>query len=1329
VGAIGSEAPIAPAVSPPKGKNPPKTRRIFFKTKDPQIKEKLASKEFSKDMGNFLRQVTKDEWEQRMRRPAQAAELLRYDMRMRFPVGHYLEKLPAKISLAQLAAVSPEIAKMFKEYFAELAKPDPSYLRPVNTVMSAWYLPVRLQGKPLSAMVDTGSVITLMGEPCANRLGLKTEQCPPIAMKLADNSRTMADRTITDAEIEIGNLSIPVDIRILPRVTYDMILGKDFLQKVKAKMTMDEAGPTMTIRYDDQKLTRKLYDKDECIGLIADGQDREVNAINVDSMYTMIDWDKSDLLTRPQKSESHKSHQQFLSTHTGWREGENWRSWAKQPTHTGPEAALTQRGQQQPEIPQWRDKAHSSGQSAARERSASQARQKGIHSMEWTSTTSPTEPVAHTPESEPQLDGIIEAKELDWDEWREYLLGKEIREMVERSEGKQKMEIYQETPIFIITTDDPKDQKEQAQWIMMLKKDYPNILETKIGPGAKTCGVKHIIETNGRPFKTRAYRTSPKDDETLRKEIDTLLETGIIRPTNSPYASGVVMVPKKDGTTRVCIDYRKLNEQTTKDTYPLPLMEELLERIAGCESYTTLDLNQGYHQIPMDEESIPKTAFTCKYGTYEYTVMPFGLTNAPATFQRAMDNILDPHIRQGKTHVYLDDVCIGSTKQGDHEKDVRNICQTLSQHNLKIKPSKCTFNQTRVQFLGHIVDKQGIHVDPSKTSAYISWGTPKTTRDVRSFLGAVGYYRRFIPGFAEPTAKLTPLLKKNAKFQWKPEHQEAMEQLKHAMTNPPVLKPPDFTKPFLVVTDASDYAIGGALMQIHDNKEHPIRYWSRTLQPAERNYSTTDKEALAVVQCFKQFRCYLLGAKVILFTDHQALKYVLTAPRPTGRIARWITTLLEYDYEIRHRPGNKNLLADSLSRDPSLRAVIVDLTQDPDIDDLLFDVKKYHEGKGELTHTPLKRARKITRLATTTYMKNGELYKRRANGHAVRVLLSRKARQQALTEAHNGLAHMGEKTTWDIISNTAWWPDARKDTINHVKTCEICQRFNRLQKPPPPIQIPVQRLFERFALDYVGPLPETHQGNRYILVATEALTRWPIAKAVPDADAETSARFIYEEIVMQYGPPETILTDRGTHFVNKIVDQISMMLEIRQLRTTPYHPQTNGMTERFNGTLCTALAKLSMETGDNWDTYINDTLYAYKIRKHTTLGKSPYEAMYGTPPKTPAGIALGPEPTEEQRPTIQQAIRETAKRPEVKKASKFKENQQVLWKSGLRRNKLEQNLFGPYLISKCGPNNTYLLTDDYGNDLPVLVSGDKLQTYQKRSKDIGRRTVVPKGVT
>jgi hypothetical protein len=261
-----------------------------------------------------------------------------------------------------------------------------------------------------------------------------------------------------------------------------------------------------------------------------------------------------------------------------------------------------------------------------------------------------------------------------------------------------------------------------------------------------------------------------------------------------------------------------------------------------------------------------------------------------------------------------------------------------------------------------------------------------------------------------------------------------MMKLKDGMQSPPVLLPPDFSKPFLVVTDASDFAIGGAILQIKEGKEHPIRYWSRTLQPAERNYHTTEKEALAVVQCLKQFRSYILGTKTILFTDHQALKQVLTAPRPMGRIARWVAHIQEYDFEIRHRPGTKNKLADSLSRDPSLRAVWIDLMKDPDADDILVDVKKYLEGDGQLKSLPMGRMKGIIKLAIRMFIKQGELYIRRMTGPSVRVLISREARKQALAEVHDGLAHFGEKSTYELISNTCWWPRQKSEVIEYIKT-------------------------------------------------------------------------------------------------------------------------------------------------------------------------------------------------------------------------------------------------------------------------------------------------------
>ena len=553
-----------------------------------------------------------------------------------------------------------------------------------------------------------------------------------------------------------------------------------------------------------------------------------------------------------------------------------------------------------------------------------------------------------------------------------------------------------------------------------------------------------------------------------------------------------------------------------------------------------------------------------------------------------------------------------------------------------------------------------------------------------------------------------------------------MDQLKQGMQEPPILIPPDFSKPFLVVTDASDFAIGGAILQVSNGKEHPIRYWSRTLQPAERNYHTTEKEALAVVQCLKQFRNYILGSKTILFTDHQALKQVLTNPRPMGRIARWVSTIQEYDFEIRHRPGAKNQLADSLSRDPGLRAVWIDVSKDPDADDILIDIKKYLEGDGQIAHVPMGRTRKILKLAARMFLREGELYTRRMNGNPVRVIISRAARKRAVTEIHDGLAHFGEKTSYELLANTCWWPGQRLDVLEYIRTCKVCQTHAKLQRPEKPMTIPVENVFERFALDYVGPLPRTHNGNRYIIVATEALTRWPIAKAVPEADAKTTAKFLYDEIVLQFGPPETILTDQGTHFINKLIEQVTEHLQTKHLRTTPYHPQTNGMTERFNGTLCKALSKLANYSEDDWDKFIPTVLFSYRIRKHTTLGTSPYEALYGVPPKLPNGEILGQRTPEEDRlPTLKE-IQDNAKRPPMQKESRFKEGQSVLWKSGVRRNKMEPNLYGPFTIQSCGPNNTYILIDNNDEEVPILISGDRLQLYKDRIRGTGRRTVVPR---
>ena len=1358
--------------------------------------------------------------------------------------------------MAQLVTLCPSFGKKMADKIDDLST-RPSDVRAVAV---AWHLPVTMHGHSLAALLDTGSSLTLIGEECAKRLGLRPTECKPITMRMANDTKAIATQYLPAACITIGNMQIPARVIIMPGVDYDLLLGKDFLSATRAIIGMDEDSAKATLTWDGMKQTFNLTDDFGEYGLI--GEVTEDNTeIMMEEQPQVINSPITDsrrqgrmahyvhrvmsacrrIMGTTSTSETHKVWQfrpkgdtenekekileeiiqNLLATpvhkpvwtrkesHTQWMQQQReqsqegcvatkpiteerkeeaismkqvaqtkgcpgsqyWKASPKMSTNrTGGQPGrdvrlrkLQERQKQGVICASFATTADTAGfcsqpsqeiggdtgfsgadtgkqrrglgatQPAPIERRISRGGHKGkaaayasvrrMNMAERSSSERPAEETGSTvgssgsgnnggnteerpeEESEGGEDMMFRTKELEVNErFRMISLPRYLRRSA-----------YVRSLIEDQQDDSKEGDAHQEAWKDKLKYAFPILYDTNFGPQAETCGVTHVINSAGRPPKTRAYNLPPREEEILRQEIDKMLAEGVIRPAASPYAAGLVLVPKKNGKTRVCTDYRKLNEQTEKDAYPLPLMEDLLEKIAGHERYTTLDLNSGYWQIPMDPASINKTAFTCKFGTFEYLRMPFGLTNAPATFQRTMDEILDPFIREGLVVVYLDDICIMSKKAKDHERDVMRVCETLATHRMKLSHDKCQFDQRSIAFLGHRVDYYGIHTDQAKCQAYINWGTPKNTRDVRAFMGAVGYYRRFIPQFAEPVAVLAKLLKKNEKFHWDSEHQEAMDKLKKLMASAPVLRPPDFTKPFLVVTDACDFAIGGALMQVHNGREHPIRYWSRTLQPAERNYHTTEKEALAVVQCMKQFRAYVLGSKTTVFTDHQALKQVLTAPRPSGRVARWAAALMEYDFDIRHRPGTKNCLADSLSRDPALRSVAVEIGE-RDIDDLLVDVKKYLCGHGELVTQPTGWSRRILKIAPKTYVKNNELFYRKNDKISVLAIVSKNKRKELLREVHDGTGHFGEKTTLEFITGIAWWPGIRKDTLDYVQSCDTCQAYARLKKPEPAISIPVEKLFERFALDFVGPLPTTNNGNSYIIVATEALTRWPVAKAVPSADADEAAKFFYEDIVLQFGPPDTILTDRGTHFLNMTMERITEHLRTHHLRTTAYHPQANGMTERFNGTLCAMLSKMSEGNVDDWDLYIPAALYAYRIRTHTALGKSPFEAMYGQIPKLTNGALLGPESfEEEERMNNQAAIQKGARRPQIKKRSIFAQGQQVLWKVALRRNKMEPALYGPYTVTSCGPNNTYIIANDDGVAERILISGDRLRPYKQRA--------------
>ena len=399
----------------------------------------------------------------------------------------------------------------------------------------------------------------------------------------------------------------------------------------------------------------------------------------------------------------------------------------------------------------------------------------------------------------------------------------------------------------------------------------------------------------------------------IEKQINTMLEQDIIKVSSSPWSSPVVLVKKKDGTIRFCVDYRKRNAVTRKDSYPLPRIDDALDALSGAKYFTTLDLQSGYHQVAMDTTSTEKTAFISHAGLYEYNVMSFGLTNAPPTFQRLMHRVLHG-LDWIICLVYIDDVILFSSTVEEHLLRLSAVFDRLRNANLKLKPSKCHFARSSVNFLGFVVSAEGILPDTSKIDAVKTCPTPRSVTEVRSFLGLCTYYRRFVRDFAQIASPLNRLTRKSVPFVWDKSCQGAFQEMKNRLCSPPILAYPDFSQPFHLYTDASQHAIGYILGQFIDNKEIVISYGRRELNIAETCYSTTEHEALAVIDGIKRYQPYLYGGTFYVHSDHGSLSWLMKVKDPTGRLARWALQVQQYDFEIIHRPGRQNGAADALSR-------------------------------------------------------------------------------------------------------------------------------------------------------------------------------------------------------------------------------------------------------------------------------------------------------------------------------------------------------------------------------------------------------------------------------
>lgn len=766
------------------------------------------------------------------------------------------------------------------------------------------------------------------------------------------------------------------------------------------------------------------------------------------------------------------------------------------------------------------------------------------------------------------------------------------------------------------------------------------------------------IKPNTSPINIRQYRLSPAQQLEVQRQISDLLENDIIRHSNSQWSAPIVLVPKKseipgEKLFRLVFDYRKLNEIIIGDSYPLPLIADILDSVSGSKYFSKLDLQSGFHQIKIKEIDRNKTAFRTPQGFFEFNKLPFGIKSAPACFARLMAFVLREHLEKKICFVYIDDVLILGENREKHLQNIISVFTTLRQNNLSLKPSKCEFMTKKIIYLGFQITEFGVSPNPEKVIALQNLEVKKTIRGVRGFLGAMSYYRKHTQNFANIAKPLTNLLKTKEKFSWNNDCTLAVERLKESLIKDCLLKCPDFSKGFILSTDASCHSIGGALSQLSDdNIEEPIGFFSRTMTAPELNYTVSEKEMLGVICSVQHFRCYLIGATITtkIITDHQPLKFLLTLKQTSSRLIRWAIKLEEFNYEIIYRPGKSNYVADALSRTTPTASVNVltraqakkaqaadtpilpashelsasTLSQNvTPVNDNEIDEIQDPQVAGDPSNLSLD---ELTQANNTTFEDADQTVY--PNGRVTNP--ADKDEISEIIKLHHDSplgAHFGYNKTFNRIRQYYTWPRMSADIKFYVKNCTICQKAKAqgATKAPMEIVTTAKSSWENISIDLVGPLTETYKSNKYLLTVEDQLSKWLIAIPVPNQEAETVAKALILEVFLIYGAPLSLLSDQGANFMSKLFAAMCKFWKIKQHRTTPYHPQTNGMLERSHFFLKNYLRCYTNKEPKNWDVWAKFACFAYNTTPHTATKLSPYELVFGRKPNLPAGMSGTPD--------------------------------------------------------------------------------------------------------
>lgn len=852
-----------------------------------------------------------------------------------------------------------------------------------------------------------------------------------------------------------------------------------------------------------------------------------------------------------------------------------------------------------------------------------------------------------------------------------------------------------------------------------------------------------ICLQDDKPFSYHPYRMARTEQEAVSDIITDLLQNNIIRPSNSNYSSPILLVKKKNGEQRLCIDYRRLNSITIKDNHPLPRIDDQVDRLQGGVYFTSLDLRSGYYQIPLKETAKKYTSFVTTSGQYEYNRMPFGLTNAPRVFQRLMNRILLP--LKDIASVYLDDVLLHAKTVEEALNGLRKALLIFREEGLKLNMKKCSFLVTSVSFLGYEIGNGTVRPGAEKTESIRQFSPPKNVRQVRQFLGLTGYFRQFVKNYALIAKPITMLLRKDTKWKWESKHQTAFEELKEILCKRPVLALFDPRATTEIHTDASSIGVAGIMLQrLSDDKLHPVAYFSRQTNEAEQKCHSYELETLAVVETLKKFRTYLLGMPFTVVTDCNALKATAKKKYVIPRIARWWLQLQEFTFDVTYRPGTRLKHVDALSRNPP------DITQQSKNNEVEFVLRVQQADwilSSQLMDEKLKEIQRVLSKAPTNEhekqvyknyaLRDGRIYRITARG--LLWVIPKGMRHEIVRISHDDFGHFAAEKTLKRICQHYWFPRMRQYVEKYISCCIACLISKRNSGKKEGHLHPIDKVAQPIRtihVDHLGPFTKSKKGNEYLIVGVDAFTKFIFLKAVKSTKTKYVIDY-FKDIFATYGSPRILISDQGSSFTAKKFKEFCVQNNIQHVLTAVATPRANGQVERLNKTVLNILLATTLEE-ERWDENVRAAQFSINNTVNKSTGRTPSKLLFGFEPRGGADILLREEVSkastiiddlmDERQRAYDQIVKaqEEQKRNFDKKRKKprcYAEGDLVVIEkqeaSTSKSKKLIPPYAGPMVVKAVLPNDRYLVEDMKGSHRTArktryrkVVAVDKMKPWR-----------------